>query len=313
MNRDPVSEVLPPAASLVRHDGPWTHGDISANGIRFHIAAAGFGPLVVLLHGFGQYWWSWRHQLVSLAAAGFRVVAPDLRGYGDTDRPPRGYDAFTLAADVAGLIRALGERNAVVVGHGYGGVTGFNTAVLFPDQVRSLVAIAAPHPMQLARTRWPIRADSYGRMLTWAFWPRWPERRLIASNGALVERIVRSHAGRAWKASADFADTMHKVRRAIRIPGAAHGAVEQLRWIARSPLRADGHRHREALEHPLISPVVHIYGDADWFTPPAAMATAEQFCANGYHGVLVPGIGHYPAEEAPDSITSEIVAAAQRS
>ena len=208
---------------------------MSANGIRFHIAEAGDGPLVVLLHGFAQYWWSWRHQLPGLAAAGYRVVAPDLRGYGDSDRPPRGYDAFTLAADVAGLIRALGERNAVVVGHGYGGVTGFNTAAMYPDQVRALVAIAAPHPMRMARLRLPVRADRYGRLVSWAAVPGWPERRLTASGGALVERIVRSQAGPAWKASADFADTMRKVRRAILIPGTAHTAVEQLRWVATVP------------------------------------------------------------------------------
>ncbi len=279
---------------------------MSANGIRFHIAEAGDGPLVVLLHGFGQYWWSWRQQLPGLAAAGYRAVAPDLRGYGDTDRPPRGYDAFTLAADVAGLIRALGERDAVVVGHGYGGVTGFNTAAMYPEQVRALVAIAAPHPMRMARIRRPVRTDRYGRLLTWAAVPGWPERRLTASGGALIERIVRSHAGPAWKGSADFADTMRKVRRAILIPGTAHFACEQLRWVTRSPLRADGHRHREALELPIIAPVLHVVGDADSFTPVSALADAEGFCANGYRRAVVPGIGHYPAEEAPEVVTDLI-------
>src|SRR5207249_12097458 len=94
-------------------EGPWTHRDISANGIHLHVAELGSGPLVVLLHGFPEFWWAWRHQLVDLADAGWRAVAPDLRGYGASDKPPRGYDAMTLAADVAGLIRALGERDAV--------------------------------------------------------------------------------------------------------------------------------------------------------------------------------------------------------
>ena len=105
------------------HTATVSHRSISANGIRFHLAEAGTGPLVLLLHGFGGLWSNWRHQLTGLSAAGFHAVAADLRGSGETDKPPRGYDAFTLSADVAGMIRALGERDATLVGQGYGGVT----------------------------------------------------------------------------------------------------------------------------------------------------------------------------------------------
>ena len=97
-------------ASSVRVDGPWEHRFVSANGARFHVAEAGDGPLVLLLHGFPQFWWAWRHQMPALADAGYRVAAMDLRGYGACDKPPRGYDPLTLAADVAGVIRSLGER-----------------------------------------------------------------------------------------------------------------------------------------------------------------------------------------------------------
>jgi pimeloyl-ACP methyl ester carboxylesterase len=83
-----------------------------------HVAEVGTGPLVLLLHGFPEFWWSWRHQLPALAAAGRRAVAVDLRGYGDSDKPPRGYDLWTLSGDVAGLVRALGERQVDLVGHG---------------------------------------------------------------------------------------------------------------------------------------------------------------------------------------------------
>src|SRR5918992_4221940 len=89
-------------------DGPWAHRFVSANGSRFHVVELGSGPLVLLLHGFPEFWWSWRHQLVGLADAGFRAVAVDLRGYGDSDKPPRGYDAWTLAGDVGGLVKDLG-------------------------------------------------------------------------------------------------------------------------------------------------------------------------------------------------------------
>src|SRR5690348_3753826 len=104
---------------------------------------AGAGPLVVLLHGFPEFWWAWRHQIVDLADAGFRVVAPDLRGYGASDKPPRGYDALTLAADIAGLVRAVGERDAVVVGHGWGGHVAWTLASAHPAVVRRLVVVGS--------------------------------------------------------------------------------------------------------------------------------------------------------------------------
>jgi len=117
--------MAPPAPSVVRIDGPWRHTEVHANGIRFHVVEAdphphtdtppSALPLVVLLHGFGSFWWSWRHQLRGLTGA--RVVAVDLRGYGGSDKPPRGYDGWTLAGDTAGLIRALGHTSATLVGH----------------------------------------------------------------------------------------------------------------------------------------------------------------------------------------------------
>jgi len=86
----------PDAAVMI--SGPWTHRTVSANGTRFHVAEAGDGPLVLLLHGFPEFWWTWRHQLAGLPEAGFRAVAVDLRGYGGSDKPPRGYDLITAAS-----------------------------------------------------------------------------------------------------------------------------------------------------------------------------------------------------------------------
>src|SRR6185369_8526246 len=124
--------MAPPDPSVVRIDGPWRHLEVHANGIRFHVVEAepriqtgaepriqtgakpriqaeADRPLVILLHGFGSFWWSWRHQLKALTGA--RVVAVDLRGYGGSDKPPRGYDGWTLAGDTAGLVRALGHTS----------------------------------------------------------------------------------------------------------------------------------------------------------------------------------------------------------
>lgn len=123
------------------------HRSIETNGIIMHIAEAGKGPLVVLLHGFPELWYSWRHQLAGLAEAGFHAVAPDQRGYGRTDRP-EGSDAYTqlhLVGDVVGLIDALGADNAVVVGHDWGAVVGWNVALLRPDLVRAVAGLSVPY------------------------------------------------------------------------------------------------------------------------------------------------------------------------
>jgi len=92
----------------VETPGPWQHRHVAANGARFHVVQAGptDGRLVVLLHGFPEFWWSWREQLAALAEGGFRAVAMDLRGYGGSDKTPNGYDPVTLAQDVSGVVKA---------------------------------------------------------------------------------------------------------------------------------------------------------------------------------------------------------------
>ncbi|AZI57150.1 alpha/beta hydrolase [Nakamurella antarctica] len=297
-----------PDPSVVRHSGPWQHRDISANGIRFHIAEAGDGPLVLLLHGFGQFWWSWRHQLTDLPAYGYRVVAVDLRGYGDTDNPPRGYDAFTLAGDISGLIRALGERDAVLVGTGFGGMTAFNTASIRPAQVRAVVAIAAAHPLSLARLRWREIPGTYQGLLRLVRLPFFAERKFAAGGGAGLEKLIRRGSGPAWAASAEFAQAMPRVRQAFRIAGATHAAVEHLRWVARSPWRSDGLRHREALaRRPVSAPVLHIGGQGDPVIPVSLLEEARALCHGSYRQEWLRGIGHYPAEEAPAEVTALLV------
>lgn len=305
-----------PAATVVRGQQidprPASFRTVSANGIRFRLAEAGSGPLVLLLHDFGGLWLNWRYQLAELAAAGFHAVAPDLRGAGETDKPPRGYDAFTMAADVAGLVRALGEREATLVGQGFGGVLAFNTAVLYPGQVTSLVAISAAHPGRMAQLRRPLRSDPCGRLLTFAGLPLAPDRRLAAGSGAMLERLVRSQAGPAWSSSADFADTIAAMRKSIVTPGAARGALEPLRWVYRSPWRTDGHRHREALQTALTAPVLHLVGEADQFMPLQSLQGTEELCAGPYERRVIPGVGHYPAEEAPQLVGPSVIEFATR-
>src|SRR6185437_3307846 len=117
-----------------------THRTIEANGIKMHIAEAGEGPLVLLLHGFPESWYSLRHQIPALAAAGYHVVAPDQRGYGRTDKPPEidDYDIVDLTGDAVGILDALGEETAVVVGHDWGSMVAWHCALLHPDRFRAV-------------------------------------------------------------------------------------------------------------------------------------------------------------------------------
>ena len=123
------------------------HRFIQTNGIRMHIAEQGEGPLVVLVHGFPEFWYSWRHQMLPLAAAGFRVVAPDMRGYGQTDCPDEveAYDIFHLVGDIVGLLRELGEEQAIIVGHDFGAQIAYHCALLRPDLFRAVALLSVPY------------------------------------------------------------------------------------------------------------------------------------------------------------------------
>ena len=123
-----------------------SHRHVETNGIRMHVAEAGEGPLVLLLHGFPEGWYSWRHQLHALAEAGFRAVAPDQQGYGRTDAPEQiaAYSMFHLVGDIIGLLDALGEERATVVGHDWGAPVAWSTALWRPDRVAGVVGLSVP-------------------------------------------------------------------------------------------------------------------------------------------------------------------------
>jgi pimeloyl-ACP methyl ester carboxylesterase len=134
-----------------------THRTIETNGIRMHLAEAGTGPLVVLCHGFPESWYSWRHQLPALAEAGFRAVAPDMRGYGGTDRP-EAIDQYTLLhliGDMVGLLDALGADQAVIAGHDWGAPVAWHAALLRPDRFRGVIGLSSPY-----RPRGQVRPTS---------------------------------------------------------------------------------------------------------------------------------------------------------
>ncbi len=122
------------------------HRTVRTNGIDIYVAEAGDGPVVVLCHGFPELWFSWRHQIPVLVEAGYRVVVPDQRGYGDTTKPDRveDYDILRLTGDLTGLLDALGADDAVFAGHDWGAAVVWNMALLHPDRVRAVVALSVP-------------------------------------------------------------------------------------------------------------------------------------------------------------------------
>lgn len=122
------------------------HRTVTANSIKLHIAEQGEGPLVVLCHGFPESWYSWRHQLAALAAAGFHAVAPDMRGYGQSDRPDSidQYTLLHLVGDMVGLLDALGAEQAVIAGHDWGAPVAWHAALLRPDRFRAVIGLSVP-------------------------------------------------------------------------------------------------------------------------------------------------------------------------
>ncbi|OHV03576.1 alpha/beta fold hydrolase [Mycobacterium talmoniae] len=309
-----------PDPSITRIDGPWRHLDIHANGIRFHVVEAAnphgappppTQPLVILLHGFGSFWWSWRHQLRGLANA--RVVAVDLRGYGGSDKPPRGYDGWTLAGDTAGLIRALGHSSATLVGHADGGLVCWATALLHPRLVRAIAVISSPHPAAL-RASMLARRDQRRALLPSLLryqLPMWPEHVLTRADAAEIERLVRSRSTAKWQASEDFCETVGHLRRAIQIPSAAHCALEYQRWAVRSQLRDEGRRFMKAMKRGVAIPLLHVHGDADPYVLADPVDRTRRYAPHGRY-VSVAGAGHFSHEEEPEQVNAQLSRFLQR-
>ncbi|MCT2281685.1 alpha/beta fold hydrolase [Micromonospora chalcea] len=294
--------------SCVLPEGPWTHRFVGANGSRFHVVEAGAGPMVLFLHGFPEYWYAWHEMLPAVADAGFRAVAVDLRGYGASDKPPRGYDGYTLAADVAGLIRALGERSATVVGTGAGGLIGWTAASFHPTLVRRLVVLGAPHPLRL---RAAIFADPRGQFAsataTLKFQlPRY-EHVLTRDDAAEVEEILRRWGGPRWADSPDFADYAHCCRVAMQIPQAAFCAMEGYRWAFRSVLRLHGYRFVKLMQKPLVTPTLQLHGALDRASLPRTAQGSGRYVSAPYEWRLLDDVGHFPHVEARDLVLGEIL------
>lgn len=223
--------------------------------VRLHYVEAGEGPLVVLLHGFPEFWYSWRHQIPALVAAGYRVVAPDMRGYNLSDKPRgwRLYGTDHLADDIAGLIRCLGRERAHVVGHDWGAAVAYATAMRHPEVVERLAILNCPHQ---ARTLEAFRTLKQLRKSWYVFLfqiPRLPERRLLREDFSLAKRILRTDS------PAGFTDEdLERYAEAWAQPGALTAMLDYYRAALRQSPRSAATRLR-----PIEAPTLVIWGMRD--------------------------------------------------
>lgn len=273
---------------------------LRVNGVRLHVVQDGpeDGRLILLLHGFPEFWYGWRHQISALADRGYRVWAPDQRGYNLSEKPS-GLDAYArdqLAADAAGLIAASGEDQAVVVGHDWGAAVAWRLAGVNPELVDRLVIINVPHPQVFQRH---LRTNLGQLLRSWYVFffqlpwlpealARWKDWRLFTRSlirtsrpGTFLEEdLIRYRE--AWSQKGAFEAMLNWYRAAVRRP---------------SP----------ALDKPVIKPpALVIWGARDHFLDPEMAGPSAALCENGRLEVF-PGATHWVHHEEPDRVNRLIL------
>jgi pimeloyl-ACP methyl ester carboxylesterase len=275
----------------------WTHRTVETNGIRLHCVVAGEGPLVVLLHGFPEFWYSWRHQIVPLARRGFRVVAPDLRGYNDSDKP-EGVDAYrisTIVEDVVGVIRAFGEERASIVGHDWGGAVAYAFAMLHPEMTAKLAVLNAPHPAPFAQAL--LGGDLAQLQKSWYMFffqlPDAPEALLAADNFRFLKQFAFRQSRRGAFPPKDLALYVE----ALSKPGALTGALNWYRAMFRRG-------QPPARQYPKIAaPTLVIWGTADHFLGRSLTRGMRRYFSGPFAIRYLSGVSHWVQQETPATVT----------
>jgi epoxide hydrolase 4 len=274
---------------------PFTERFVDVGEVRLHVVEAGpeHGELVVLLHGFPEFWWSWRHQIPALAAAGFRVVAPDMRGYNLSDKPyaVSDYRVPRLVADVAGLVRACGRERAHVVGHDWGGAVAWEFAARRPELLGRLVILNVPHPRELLRgLRRPSQLRKSWYMGFFQL-PRVPERLLAARDFAALRRVF----GDRPPAEID------KYVEAAKHTRALSGPINYYRAAMR-----DAARGRPPTYRPIVAPTLVIWGENDAFLGKEMARPDSRWVPNTRVEVLA-GASHWVQLDAPERVNRLLV------
>ncbi|MDZ7364222.1 MAG: alpha/beta hydrolase [candidate division KSB1 bacterium] len=271
------------------------HQYLQTNGITLHAIEAGpeNGPLMILLHGFPEFWYGWRHQIEALAAAGYRVLAPDQRGYNLSDKPKGivAYNLDALAADVMGLIDASGRDKASIVGHDWGGAVAWWTAVKYPQRVEKLAILNAPHPKVM---RWSLLRNRAQRRKSWYFFffqiPFLPEWRMRRADWEIGQRALQGTSRPGTFSEADLV----LYREAWSQPGAATGMINWYRAaLQRRPARVTSSR--------VTVPALIIWGTRDKFLGRELAQQSVDLCENG-RLVWVEGASHWVQHEEPQQV-----------
>ena len=268
-------------------------GEARANGIRLHYLSEGAGDLLILLHGFPETSHAWRKQIGPLGER-FRVVAPDMRGYGESEKPlgVASYRAQTLADDVAGLVHALGAERAHVAGHDWGGAAAWYTALLRPEVVGRLVILNSPHPAIMARA---LRSNWRQLRRSWyifAFQIPWLPEQLLLRRGA---RAVADAMRAGSRLPETFIpDDLDLYRRAFRRPGAATATLNYYRAALRGGRPAWWTRV-------VTAPTMLIWGRDD-FALGNELTLGMERLVSDLRIEYVPDAGHFVMEERPETV-----------
>jgi pimeloyl-ACP methyl ester carboxylesterase len=274
------------------------HRFVEASGVQFHYVEAGDGPLALLLHGFPEFWYAWRHQIGPLAAR-FRVVAPDLRGYNLTEKPAGGYALEQLVADVTALVSALGAERASLVGHDWGGAIAWATAMWAPSRVERLAILNAPHPGAYLRE---LRRNPRQWFKSWyiGFFqlPWLPEWALGRNNCLAIARLLRDSAvNRGTFGRSDLVE----YRRAMCRSGALRSALAYYRALGRTPPWKLARRIRT-----IDAPTLVIWGGRDVALVRELAEGLERWVPD-LRVERVPEAGHWIQHERPEVVNRLLV------
>ncbi len=273
---------------------------IHANGIDFAYLEQGSGPLVILLHGFPDTATTWSHQMPALAAAGYRVVAPYLRGYFPSEVPQSGfYDKATLATDVAELIRSLGGGKPVhLVGQDWGAIISYAVLAAFPELIRRAVVMAVPHPAQVGKSM--LDAKHIQRSFHWWFFQLadLPEKALVANDFAFIDYLWHH-----WT-SPGHEDAAHlvEIKAMLSQPGVLAATLGYYRAML-DPAKGDPNLHqtRELMARPISVPTLALCGGDDLRAE--LMTDQSEYFSGEYDYQVVPGAGHFLHREKPAQVT----------
>ncbi len=281
-------------------------GTVRARGLTFHTLEEGDGPLALCLHGFPDHARSFRHQLPALAAAGYRAVAPAMRGYAPTGPAPDGrYQSAALAADAVALIEALGYDDAVVFGHDWGALAAYGAALAAPQRVRKLVTAAVPYGAQIT-TAFMTSYDQQRRSWYMFFFQTpFADVALAHDDFAFIERLWRDWSP-GWRYPAE---EMAALKETFRQPGVAQAALGYYRAMldpslqdpALAPLQG-----RMMLE-PIEVPTMMLHGANDGCMGVELVEGMAAFFPRGLRVEIVPGTGHFLHQEDPARVNALIL------